>query len=311
MSIWHGEPAIGATCQSPRPVRPPYDRWMRITLLGTGGPRPDPERQGPAVLVEAAGRRWLFDAGRGVATQLARVGAGPEDLDAVFVTHHHFDHIGGLGDLLMAAWNNGRAQPLRVYGPSGTVDVVSALFGGVYRADIRFRIREAEINGEQIESVVALVEAHDRESGVVDLGGGFRVRVGRVEHGESALGFSDEEWSAVGYRIEGDGRTVTVTGDAVAGRDLPWLADGADVLVCCCYLSGDEIDSEANRFLAENVLAGGPQVGRIAADAGCNRLVLTHIRRKAAPMLDRLVAEIRQLYPGVVLVGEDLLTIEV
>jgi ribonuclease BN (tRNA processing enzyme) len=43
---------------------------MRITLLGTGGPRPDPARQGPATLVQVAGLRLLFDAGRGIGRDL-------------------------------------------------------------------------------------------------------------------------------------------------------------------------------------------------------------------------------------------------
>ena len=103
---------------------------MRLTLLGTGGPRPDPDRQGPATLLETDGLALLFDAGRGVATQLARAGVTPEHLDAVFLTHHHYDHIGGLGDALMAAWNNGRDRRLPAYGPHGTGRNVGVPFEG-------------------------------------------------------------------------------------------------------------------------------------------------------------------------------------
>lgn len=118
---------------------------MRISLLGTGGPRPDPARQGPATLVEVAGLRLLFDAGRGVATQLAKADVSLAEIDAVFLTHHHFAHIGGLGDLLMAAWNLGRTRPLNVQGPRGTRSIVGTLFDQIYVSDIRFRIREAAV----------------------------------------------------------------------------------------------------------------------------------------------------------------------
>ncbi|MDH3307398.1 MAG: MBL fold metallo-hydrolase [Acidimicrobiia bacterium] len=283
---------------------------MRLSLLGTGGPRPDSNRQGPATLVEAGGLRLLFDAGRGVATQLARVGIAPEELDAVFLTHHHFDHMGGLGDLLMAAWNRGFRQRLPVYGPRGTSAIVAALFENIYRSDIRFRLREADVNGQPIKSVAEYVQAHDLESGVVEPGIGIRVEVGRVEHGETALGLGDDEWSAVGYRIEAQERAMTISGDAVAGKDLGRLAQGTDALVICCYLAGDEIDTEENRFLTEHVIAGAPQVARIAADAGCACLVLTHLREKSESMLASLVAQIRQLYSGKIVVGEDLLTVE-
>ncbi len=284
---------------------------MRVSLLGTGGPRPDPERQGPATLVEVDGLRLLFDAGRGVATQLARLGVAPDELDGIFVTHHHFDHIGGLGDLLMAAWNHGRDEPLAVYGPRGTGAVVAAIFEQVYPADIRFRVREAELNGHVIRSIADIVTAHDVESGYVKPAPGVRVVVGRVEHGESALDLGDDEWTAVGYRIEADEKAVTITGDAVAGRDLARLARDTDVLVASCYLAGDEMVSDETRFLSEHVLAGGPQVAQIAADAACNHLVLTHLRQKAEPMLEALVAEIRQIYSGQITVGNDLLSLEI
>ena len=281
---------------------------MRITLLGTGGPRPDPGRQGPATLVEAGGLTLLFDAGRGVATQIIRAGVTIDDLDAVFTTHHHFDHIGGLGDLLMAAWNLGRDRPLPVFGPRGTSRIVATLLTDLYAADVQFRMLERETIGKPIEPVTDIVPVRDVEIGTVDLGP-VQVEVGRVEHGETAIG--DDEWSAVGYRVEADDRVVTVTGDAVAGRDLSRLASGADVLVACCYLAGVEIDSDANRFLTDHVLAGAPQVARIAADAGCRHLVLTHLRQKPPEMIEQMVVEIAQRYDGLVTVGEDLLTVDV
>jgi ribonuclease BN (tRNA processing enzyme) len=210
----------------------------------------------------------------------------------------------------MAAWNNGRDRRLPVFGPRGTEAIVAALFDQVYGSDIRFRIREAEVNGAPIAHVTEMAPVTDIESGIVELGGGVQVEVGRVEHGESALGLRDDEWTAVGYRIRGDGATVTISGDAVAGRDLTRLARDADALVISCYLTGEEINSDETRFLADQVLAGGPQVARIAAEAGCRYLVLTHLRRKSPELLESLVAEVRQVYGGEIIVGEDLGALE-
>ncbi len=190
---------------------------MKVTLLGTGGPRPDPARQGPATLVEVANLRLLFDAGRGVATQLVKADISLHEIDAVFITHHHFDHIGGLGDLLMAAWNGDRTRPLNVYGPKGTRRIVEALFGQIYASDIRFRIREAEMIGAPIPHPSEVFRAFDVGAGVIESNPKLRLEVGPVEHGSLALELDAEEWGAVGYRIEGDDRTVTIAGDAVCG----------------------------------------------------------------------------------------------
>ena len=284
---------------------------MRITLLGTGGPRPDSARQGPATLVEVAGLRLLFDAGRGVATQLAKADISLNELDAVFLTHHHFDHIGGLGDLLMAAWNNGRARPLNVYGPPGTRSIVETLFNQIYASDIRFRMSEAEQLHSPIEHPVETFRSYDIKTGVIESNESFRLEVGAIEHGGLALGLDDEEWSAVGYRIEGDDRTVTIAGDAVAGRDLDRLALDTDALVVCAYLSGDEIVRDEDRFLSEHILAGAPQAAQIAIDVGAQRLIVTHIRQKSAESLEAMDRAIREVYDGGLVIGQDLLELEI
>ena len=57
--------AVGPlAAQAPRP--------LQITLLGTGNPRPNLERFGPSILVEANGQRLLIDAGRGAAQRTRR-----------------------------------------------------------------------------------------------------------------------------------------------------------------------------------------------------------------------------------------------
>lgn len=284
---------------------------MRITLLGTGGPRPDPARQGPATLVQVAGLRLLFDAGRGVATQLAKADVSLHEIDAVFITHHHFDHIGGLGDLLMAVWNNGRTRPLNVYGPPGTRSIVGTFFNQIYASDIRFRMREGEVNGAPVPHPSDVLSAFDVKTGVIESNPKLRLEVGSVEHGSLALELDDDEWGAVGYRIEGDDRSVAIAGDAVAGGELDRLAHDVDTLVICAYLAGDEILRDEDRFLSEHILAGAPQAAQIATDNNVRQLILTHIRQKPADALEGMAREVRGIYDGGLVIGQDLLEIEV
>ena len=284
---------------------------MRITLLGTGGPRPDPTRQGPATLVHAEGLPLLFDAGRGVATQLVRAGVQVADLAAVFITHHHFDHIGGLGDLLMVAWLQGRAEPLPVYGPRGTVQIVNALFNEVYSRDINFRIAEGIRFDDVMGHPESLIEVNDIEVGGVDVNSRVRVAWDRVEHGSVALDLPDDQWTALGYRVSDRTSTATISGDAVSSPGLLRLADRADLLVMCAYLAADEIDSDGDRDLVEHIIAGAPQAVAIAKDADVGQLVLTHLREKSPSDIERMTAQVEALLPDRVTVGHDLLTIEI
>jgi ribonuclease BN (tRNA processing enzyme) len=282
---------------------------LKVTLLGTGGPRPDPRRQGPGTLVQIGEDKLLFDAGRGVATQIVRAGVEITDVGHVFVTHHHFDHTGGLADVLFAAWNKARNETIRVYGPEGTREMVGHLFNA-YERDIDYRLRETELTVERLVDIRDMVEVVDVGPGLVHAGEGWEVHADHVDHGHR-LGFTTEDWPCLGYRVEAGGRVVAVSGDAVDSPGLQRIASGADLLVQCCYLVGEEIVDDDLRLIADHVLASSTTVGKIAAKAGVKRLALVHIKEKSDELLRSMAEEIRRDFDGDVIVGEDLMEIEV
>ena len=284
---------------------------MQVTLLGTGGPRPDPTRQGPATLVNASGLMLLFDAGRGVATQLARAGVSVMDLDAVFITHHHFDHIGGLGDLIMAAWNNGRTEPLAIFGPPGTAGIIGAMLDQVYARDIEFRIAEEWALGRPLEHPRSLLIIREVLSTTIELDHGVSVVVDQVEHGGAALELNLSQWSTVGYRVTAEGNVVTISGDAIASPGLVRLAAGADALVMCAYLAEDEITTGDDQFLVANILAGASEAAAIATRAGVSKLVLTHIREKTEDATALMRSQVAAAFDGEVIVADDLTVVTV
>ena len=92
---------------------------LKVTLLGSGGgPRVDTQRYGISILVEAAGQKLLFDCGRGATLRAAEAGIRTSDLDKIFLTHLHSDHIISIPDLLLTAWSgpDGRKTPFQVWG---------------------------------------------------------------------------------------------------------------------------------------------------------------------------------------------------
>ncbi len=123
---------------------------IRVTLLGTGAPLPDPARFGAATLIEAGSQKLLFDAGRGVTIRLNQIARSMREISAVFITHFHSDHLMGLADLWLTSWlppNFGqRTVPLRVIGPTGTSNITSGL-ASAYAADIAIRIVDERRTG--------------------------------------------------------------------------------------------------------------------------------------------------------------------
>ena len=76
---------------------------MRVITVGTGGPRADPDRNAACTVVEVDGRYLVFDTGRGIVQSFARKAMAFADVDALFVTHHHYDHIGELADFMISS----------------------------------------------------------------------------------------------------------------------------------------------------------------------------------------------------------------
>ncbi|MEL0209927.1 MAG: MBL fold metallo-hydrolase, partial [Novosphingobium sp.] len=71
-----------------------------ITLGTMGGPMPSVQRAEPANLLMRRGEAHLVDAGDGAATAMIRAGANYRDLRSIWISHIHFDHIGGLYGVL-------------------------------------------------------------------------------------------------------------------------------------------------------------------------------------------------------------------
>ena len=279
---------------------------MKIILLGTGTPILELNRQHSAVLIEIGNEKFLFDCGRGVTMQLARAGILSTRIDSIFITHHHYDHICDLGEFLMTSWHNGHDTPFFIYGPPGTSEIVGALLEKVFARDINFAL----FTEKDKPDIRKLVKVKEITSGLVCGNGMRKIFAERVEHGHG-LGISPEDWPCFGFRIEAEGKVIAISGDAVECEGLNLLAQNADCLIQCCYLAEAEIGNPMFETLSKHIIASSGQAGKIAAENNVKKLILTHIRPKSQAMLESLDQDIRQFYEGELIIGQDLMMIEI
>ena len=277
-----------------------------ITLLGTGGPRPEVARGGTSLLIQYGSDMVLIDAGRGVVRQLSQLGVPMSELNRMLITHHHYDHIGELHDVILTSWLLGRKQPLQIYGPPETKRIVDALLTQVYDKDIEFRV-----SGEPINGAFPPVPVTEIISGLVYETDRYRIVSERVNHGDG-LDFSDafrRRWVCLGFRFECDDGVIAFSGDTVDCEGLQRLAAGADILVQCCYLARSEIAGEPLERLAKYTLGSADTVGAIATRAGVKTLVLTHHRKKSPELLEEMRTDVQRDFGGKVILGSDLLRV--
>src|SRR5882672_3509066 len=99
---------------------------LSVIFLGTGGSVPSARRSTASVLIARGGERLMFDCGEGTQRQLQR-SLGLAQVDEIYLTHFHADHILGLPGLLKTYDLTDRNRPLVVYGPPGLKELFGVL----------------------------------------------------------------------------------------------------------------------------------------------------------------------------------------
>ena len=274
---------------------------MQITLLGTGCPVVHTERYGPAQVVRHGGAAILVDCGSGVTQRLVAAGMTGRDLDAVLLTHLHSDHIVDLFQLVLSSWHQGRDRPQRIFGPRGTKAYVDGLME-LWRPELEQRIaHERRPSTEALE-----VEVTELQAGQSIPVGKMTVEVVEVDHKPVK--------DAFGFVVRAGGQTLALSGDTRRCEALIEAARGADVLVHEVFVHREMpvIEGVRSAETVANVASYhtlSSEVGKIAAEAGVGCLLLTHFVPPACDR-DALLAEVRQDFSGPVIVGEDLLTVD-
>jgi ribonuclease Z len=279
---------------------------FRVTLLGTGDPIPRLDRFGPATLVEAGAQKLLFDVGRGATQRLVQMGIPLRNVDAVFLTHFHHDHLVGLPDMWMTGWIPppfGRRQvPYEVWGPTGTASLLEHL-EKAFALNTSIRIPDELLPPAGIEML-----AHEfDQDGVVYEKDGVVVTAFAVDHGDLIK-------PSYGYRIDYDGRAVVISGDTKFDRNLIKAAKGADLVVHEVALASDELLASSEQFRRIVAHHTTPEEAGIVFDEISPKLaVYTHLVMLSGPdipeaPLASLVTRTRSNYDGPLIVGEDLMS---
>ncbi len=293
-----------ATCASQAHAAGPD---MTVTLLGTGSPIPEPDRSGPATLLQAGGQTLLFDAGRGVTTRLYQLKVPMRDVTPTFITHYHSDHINGLPDLWLTGWLGApwakRTMPMQIIGPVGLLDITTNLTKA-YAADIRIRITDEHYPPEGVS-----FDAHEFDKdGVVFEKDGLKVTAFEVDHG-------DKIKPAYGYRVDYHGHAVTISGDTRKNDNVVRYGAGVDLLIHeVCAARPEVNDAQAQAVMAHHT---SPQDAGTVFDRAKPKLAaFTHIVLIArpnipAPKLEDVIAQTRETYAGPLVVGADLMSFDI
>lgn len=293
---------------------------LHVFVCGAGSPLPDPHRAGPCLGILAGEHAFMIDTGSGGIRNLARMGFPLDRIEGVYLTHLHSDHIDGLGETLMQAWiGGGRTEPLPVFGPAGTGEVVAG-FNAAYRIDAGYRAAHhgtaiadpAGFGGAATEvrlptgpaAPTILLDRHE-----------LTVSVFAVDHAPVEPAF--------GYRVDYKGRSVVISGDTVRHPGVIGAAQGVDVLFhealepdmvsamseAAAAQGNDRIATILNDILDYH--ASPRDAALSASEAGVRGLVLIHIVPPLPSyILDRrFIGDARKVFDGRLTLARDGLVV--
>ncbi|MCO5177489.1 MAG: ribonuclease Z [Thermomicrobiales bacterium] len=271
---------------------------------------PLPGRPLSTCLIRVNGETILWDCGEGTQVNWRASGWPFRSTGTILLSHLHADHVAGLPGILFQIAHSGRREPVTIYGPPRTHEVVQHLFSIVGRVPYELGVAELE-GGETFDlpggvSASCILTQHHMPCLAyrLDVSRGRRFDADRarrlnipIEHwsrlqaGESVDGATPDD--VLGPPRRGLGLSL-VTDTAIFDELTPFVAD-SDLLVCEAMYADDDLTERAR----QRGHMTARQAARLAADAEVRALWLTHLSPAVADPAS-VAAVASQEYPGAI-----------
>jgi ribonuclease BN (tRNA processing enzyme) len=254
---------------------------MRLTVLGSGTSVPHPRRAASAHWLETSAGALLLDASAAVVHRMAQENLDWAALDAIWISHFHLDHVGGLAPFLFATKHapqtEARRKPLKIFGGYGLKKL--------------FRAFDEANDYKLLKQPFAVELCEVAPQSEFEILPGLRAGTFSTPHTRESLALRLDE---------DEGAALVYTSDTGYAEALANFARGVELLVMECSFWRDK-PKETHLELADAM--------RLAASANPRRVLLTHLY----PEWDGvdIKAEALKLWPGETTGATDGLRLEI
>lgn len=252
---------------------------MKLVILGSGTSVPHPRRAAPAFWLETESGSVLLDCSADAPHRMAEENLDWPNLDAIWISHLHLDHCGGLANFLFGAkWapqTVGRRKRLSLFGCQGTGNLLKAI---------------DESNNYRLLDQAFPVEVHEIAPSAIpssefEILPGLRATAISTPHRKESLAIR---------LTDQNGISVVYTSDTGYSEQLASFAFGADLLILeCSFWRNKPVQNHLD--LAEAI--------SFAQLAEPRTLLLTHLY----PEWDGvdIEGEAGKLWPGLTIAAHD------
>ena len=181
---------------------------MELTVLGSGTSVPHPRRSSSGYWLQTARGSILLDCSPSAIHRMAQEGKAWNDLDAIWISHFHLDHCGGLPGFLFgtkhAPATRSRTKPLRIFGAYGLRRLIESFSdaNGYELLEQPFPIEVIEIKVLEKFEIVPNVEAVAMSTPHTDDSHAIHIREGGTTFVYTADTGFDETLSTFGRGVD-------------------------------------------------------------------------------------------------------------
>ena len=275
-----------------------YADIIKVTILGSGTPRVNIDRFSQSILIEHKNDKFLFDAGRGALLRLNQSRILPNEIENIFFTHLHSDHILGFSDILMTGWVYHRQKPLNIFGPPGTINFVDSTIKS-FEEDIKVRSLPPEsLNVENLKSNIEIIY-----DDFIYKKNGLTIETFAVKHEPFTYAF--------GFKIFNSKYCMVISGDTTYSEQVIEKTKNCDLLI-------HEIAHASEHTLEKYPKAKGvisyhtdaSQVSKIINTVKPRLTILNHVLSLDGSSDEQILNEIKKNTKHKVLIAKDLMTID-
>jgi ribonuclease Z len=275
-----------------------YADIIKVTILGSGTPRVNIDRFSQSILVEHKNDKFLFDAGRGALLRLNQSRILPNEINNIFFTHLHSDHILGFSDILMTGWVYHRQKPLNVFGPPGTTNFIDSTIKS-FEEDIKVRSLPPEkLDVNNLKSNIEIIF-----DGYTYKKNGLTIETFSVKHEPFTYAF--------GFKIFNDKYCMIISGDTTYSEQVIEKAKNCDLLIHeIAHASEHTLEKYPKAKGVISYHSDASQVSKIINTVKPRLTILNHVLSLDGSSDDEILSNIKKNTNHKVLIANDLMTID-